>query len=57
MAGIIRVTGDLMGIFKQERKAITEATETAKQSINVALIIAGAALVVATIALVVGVLK
>lgn len=46
-----------MGLFKQERKAIQEATETAKQSINVSLVIATAALVVAGIALVIGVLK
>ena len=46
-----------MGIFKQEREAIVNATETAKQGINTALVVACAALVVAGIALVVGVLK
>lgn len=46
-----------MGLFKQERKAVVEATEVAKSGINTALVVATAALVVAVIALVVGVLK
>jgi hypothetical protein len=46
-----------MGIFRDEKKVIREATETAKTSINVALVISCAALVVAGIALVVGVLR
>jgi hypothetical protein len=44
-------------LFKKERKAIENATETASQAINLSLVIATAALVVAGIALVVGVLK
>jgi hypothetical protein len=44
-------------LFRKERKAVTDATETAKQGINTALIVASAALVVAVIALVVGVLR
>ena len=46
-----------MGLFRLERKAVMDATETAKSGINTALVIACAALVVAGIALVIGVLK
>jgi hypothetical protein len=51
------VVGDLMGLFKLERKAVMDATETAKSSLNVALVISCAALTVAVIALVIGVLN
>jgi len=58
MAGQFRNTRDLaMGLFRKERAAVMDATETAKSGINTALIIATAALVVAGIALVIGVLK
>jgi hypothetical protein len=54
----IRNTGIvIMGMFKKERAAVIDATQTAKQGINTALVVATAALVIATIALVVGVLK
>jgi hypothetical protein len=43
--------------FKREKELIKDATETASQAINLSLVIATAALVVAGIALVVGVLK
>lgn len=46
-----------MGLFKKERKAITDATAVAQTGINTALVIATAALVVAGIALIFGVLK
>jgi hypothetical protein len=44
-------------LFRKERKAVTDATEVAKNGINTALVIATAALVVAGIALCIGVLK
>lgn len=47
----------IMGLFREEKKVIRDATETARQGINVSLVIATAALVVAGIALVIGVLK
>jgi hypothetical protein len=46
-----------MGLFKQERKAVIDATETASKGINTALVIGCAALVVAVVALAIGVLK
>jgi hypothetical protein len=40
-----------VGLFKQERQAVLEATETARDGINTTLVIAGAALLLATVAI------
>lgn len=42
-------------IFQREREVLTEATETARDSINVALIVAGLAVVLASAAIVISV--
>lgn len=44
-------------MFKREREAVIDATETAKTSINVALVIASAAVIIAAVALAVAISK
>lgn len=44
-------------MFKREREAVVEATETARDGINVALIVAGVAVLLAAAAIVICVSK
>jgi hypothetical protein len=42
-------------VFRKEREVVQEATVTAKNSINVALLVAGVAIVLAAVAVVISV--
>lgn len=42
-------------MFRREREAVVEATATARDSINVALVVAGLAVVLASVAIIISV--
>jgi hypothetical protein len=44
-------------MFRREREAVIDAAETAREGINVALIVAGLAIVLASVAIVVSVTR
>jgi hypothetical protein len=46
-----------MGLFKAERLAVLDATEAARDGINVSLVVASAAIIIAAVALAVAVSK
>ena len=44
-------------LFSKERKAVVNATEVAKQGINTSLVVASIAVIIAVVALIVGVAR